>query len=131
MSHGFKAKYDTLTIERHADLARGNVATIRIDRLEAFNAVNEQMHEDLACVFRAAQYDKADVFVLTGTGGAFCAGGDIDWFQEMIDEPKKFADIGADAVGDGQNWRPACCHGPSGWRWRCADLAATYRLQSS
>jgi enoyl-CoA hydratase/carnithine racemase len=38
------------------------------------NAVNEQMHEDLAHVFRAAQYDSADVFVLTGTGGAFCAG---------------------------------------------------------
>ena len=69
MSHGFKAKYQTLTIERHADLARGNVATIRIDRPEAFNAVNEQMHEDLANVFRAAQYDSADVFVLTGTGG--------------------------------------------------------------
>ena len=97
MSQGFKAKYQTLTIERHADLARGNVATIRIDRPEAFNAVNEQMHEDLANVFRAAQYDSADVFVLTGTGGAFCAGGDIDWFQEMIDEPKKFAAIGADA----------------------------------
>lgn len=93
----FKPDYQTLTIERHADLARGNVVTIRIDRPEAFNAVNEQMHEELAHVFRAAQHDAGDVFVLTGTDRAFCAGGDVDWFQEMIDTPDKFSSIGADA----------------------------------
>lgn len=71
MSNGFKARYETLSIERHADLARGNVVTIRIDRPEAFNAVNEQMHEELAHVFRAAQHDAGDVFVLTGTARAF------------------------------------------------------------
>lgn len=97
MSNGFKARYETLSIERHADLARGNVVTIRIDRPEAFNAVNEQMHEELAHVFRAAQHDAGDVFVLTGTARAFCAGGDVDWFQEMIDTPDKFSSIGADA----------------------------------
>ena len=97
MSNGFKADYETITIERHADMARGNVVTIRIDRPEAFNAVNEQMHEELAHVFRAAQHDAGDVFVLTGTDRAFCAGGDVDWFQEMIDTPDKFSSIGADA----------------------------------
>jgi enoyl-CoA hydratase len=55
------------------------------------------MHEELAHVFRAAQHDAGDVFVLTGTARAFCAGGDVDWFQEMIDTPDKFSSIGADA----------------------------------
>ncbi len=82
--------YQTLNIERHADLARGNIVTIRIGRPEAFNAVNETMHCELARVVRAAQHDRADVFVLTGTGRAFCAGGDIDWFQEMIDTCLQF-----------------------------------------
>jgi len=89
--------FTMIEIERHAELARGNIATLRIHRPDAFNAVNETMHEELARLFRAAQHDSADVFVLTGTGRSFCAGGDIDWFQEMIDTPAKFSAIAADA----------------------------------
>jgi len=29
----------------------------------------------------------SDVMLLTGAGSAFCAGGDIAWMQERVDEP--------------------------------------------
>ena len=56
------------------------------------------MHEELARTFPEAQRDPdSDLIVLTGTGRAFCAGGDMAWFQAMIDDPSLFRDIAHDA----------------------------------
>lgn len=80
------AGYHTLRFDR-----RGRILTVTIDRPEALNAVNAAMHEDLARVFREVQDDPgSDVVVLTGAGRAFCAGGDVAWFQAMIDDPAVF-----------------------------------------
>lgn len=80
------AGYRTLRFDR-----RGRILTVTIDRPEALNAVNAAMHEDFARVFRDAQDDPgSDVVVLTGAGRAFCAGGDVGWFQAMIDDPAAF-----------------------------------------
>lgn len=80
------AGYHTLRFDR-----RGRILTVTIDRPEALNAVNAAMHEDLARVFREVQDDPgSDVVVLTGAGRAFCAGGDVAWFQAMIDDPAAF-----------------------------------------
>jgi enoyl-CoA hydratase len=80
------AGYQTLRFDR-----RGRILTVTIDRPEALNAVNAAMHEDLARVFRDVQDDPgSDVVVLTGAGRAFCAGGDVAWFQAMIDDPAAF-----------------------------------------
>ena len=70
----------------------GRILTIRLNRPEQLNAANEQMHTELARVFREADDDPgSDVLVLTGTGRAFCAGGDISWMQSGIDNPEHFS----------------------------------------
>jgi enoyl-CoA hydratase len=49
------------------------------------------MHAELARVFHEINSDPdTDIVVLTGTGRAFTAGGDINWMQQMIDDPREF-----------------------------------------
>jgi enoyl-CoA hydratase/carnithine racemase len=56
----------------------GPVATLRLDRPQAMNALTFDVYRELADTFRALA-DRADVraVVLTGTGRAFCTGGDV------------------------------------------------------
>lgn len=76
----------------------GRVLTVTIDAPGPVNAVNDALHSELARVFIDLQSDQdCDIIVLTGSGRTFCAGGDMDWFQEMIDDPGKFRAIGPDA----------------------------------
>jgi enoyl-CoA hydratase len=78
--------FKTLAFER-----RGRILTIIINRPETYNSVNGELHDDLSRVFTAAADDPdSDVIVLTGAGKAFCAGGDMEWFQSMIDDPRIF-----------------------------------------
>ncbi|WCT72170.1 enoyl-CoA hydratase-related protein [Sphingomonas naphthae] len=54
------------------------VATIRIDRPDARNALTAAMRHDLVDAFAAAQAARGvRSVILTGSGGHFCAGGDI------------------------------------------------------
>ena len=72
---------------------RNRVLWITIDAGK-MNAVDFEMHEELARVFPEAQRDPdSDLIILTGAGRAFCAGGDMAWFQAMIDDPSLFRDI--------------------------------------
>ena len=69
----------------------GRVLTIALHRPEQRNAVNGLLHTELSRVFTDAQRDPdSDVVVLTGSGAAFCAGGDIDWMQSHVDDPDEF-----------------------------------------
>lgn len=69
----------------------GRVLTIALNRPEQRNAVNGRLHLELSRVFEDAQRDpQSDIVVLTGNGSAFCAGGDIDWMQESVDNPEEF-----------------------------------------
>ncbi len=78
--------YQTLQFER-----RERVLTITLNRPEKLNAVDAEMHEELARVFVDVANDPdSEVVVLTGAGRAFSSGGDIDWMQSMIDEPALF-----------------------------------------
>ena len=62
------------------------------------NGVDAQMHDELAIVFTDLQRDSgSDLIILTARGRAFCAGGDIDWFEEQIETPARFRDIAWDA----------------------------------
>ncbi len=84
--------YQRLTFER-----RQRVLWVTIDA-GPMNAVDFELHEELGKVFYEVQEDEgSDLIVLTGAGRAFCAGGDMDWFQEMIDDPAKFRGITTDA----------------------------------
>lgn len=69
----------------------GRILTIALNRPEQRNAVNGRLHLELSQVFTDAQRDPdSDIVVLTGNGSAFCAGGDIDWMQESVDNPEEF-----------------------------------------
>src|SRR5437764_5526038 len=56
----------------------GPVTVVTIDRLEVRTAIDGPTAAELAAAFRAfAGDDSADVAVLTGAGGTFCAGADL------------------------------------------------------
>lgn len=74
---------------------RDRILWVTIDGNGRANPVDEALHDDLSRVFGDIQDDEdCDLVVLTGAGDFFCAGGDMDWFQEMIDDPRKFRAIG-------------------------------------
>ncbi len=78
--------YRTIAFQR-----RGRVLEVALNRPEHLNAVDERMHEELAYLFDDVARDaQSDVVVLTGSGRAFCAGGDIRWMQSAIEEPARF-----------------------------------------
>ncbi len=66
--------YETMLIERRDN----GVAVVSLNRPERLNAVNGRMHAELATFSRDFANDRElRVLVLTGTGRAFCAGGDF------------------------------------------------------
>lgn len=76
-------RYEALQITRHE-----RVLTVTINRPQAKNAVNPQLHGELAEIFTDIDRDRdTDVVVLTGAGGAFCAGGDLNWLQSLHGDP--------------------------------------------
>ncbi|MFP6616826.1 MAG: enoyl-CoA hydratase/isomerase family protein, partial [Candidatus Hydrogenedentota bacterium] len=86
-------KYETLKFTRN-----GRVLTVALDGVGPVNGVNEQMHIELGQVFHDLNNDlDSDVIVLTGRGKAFCAGADMRFFDEMVEDPRKFRGILPDA----------------------------------
>lgn len=78
--------YQCLDFER-----RGRVLTVALNRPEQRNAVNARLHTELSRLWPDLQRDaESDVIVLTGRGSAFCAGGDIAWMQQHVDDPASF-----------------------------------------
>lgn len=79
-------KLETVTLQRN-----GRLLTITLNRPDALNAVNEQMHVDIeeALAFAAGD-DDSDVLVLTGAGRAFSAGGDLAYLAETARHPEHF-----------------------------------------
>ena len=85
--------YETLRFEY-----QDRVLRLTIAGKSRMNGVDARMHEELARVFLDVQRDPdSDIVVLTGAGPAFCAGGDMAWFQDMIDDPSKFRALGPEA----------------------------------
>lgn len=77
MSGGSAPELKTMRIE-----IDGEVGTLTLDRPESFNAMNDEMIEELPQAF-AWLADRAPIraLVVTGAGPAFCSGGDINWFR--------------------------------------------------
>lgn len=89
------AGYSTL----HFDLLDDDtILRITIDRPDsAVNAVDEALHHDLTRVFGALRTERElCAIVLTGSGGAFSAGGDFDWFPTLR-TPERLAALRVDA----------------------------------
>lgn len=73
------SRYHYLSAER-----KDKVLTVSFNRPESLNAINAALHTELSRIFAdIAQDQETEVVLLTGKGRAFCAGGDIKWFQEM------------------------------------------------
>jgi enoyl-CoA hydratase len=77
---------NTIAMEREGRLLR-----ITLNRPDAMNAVNLQLHDDLVEALWFAQGDpESDVIVLTGAGRAFSAGGDLDHIEHNARNPHLF-----------------------------------------
>jgi enoyl-CoA hydratase len=71
---------ETIDLDRDGDVL---VATIAHPD-SAMNAVDGRLHHDLGELFRTLkQEDEARAVVLTGSGRAFSAGGDMEWFPTL------------------------------------------------
>jgi enoyl-CoA hydratase len=71
--------YSNLKIEQE-----GSILTVTINRPETRNAINPGLHEEFSRIFTDIDADESvDVVILSGSGGAFCAGGDLNWLLEM------------------------------------------------
>lgn len=108
---------------------RDRIAILQLDRPKQRNALDWQMREDIALALRALRGDialgSAKALVITGNGGAFCAGGDLRalaegkksittnrdrirrlhiWFGELLDlEIPTIAVVDGPAFGAGFN----------------------------
>jgi enoyl-CoA hydratase/carnithine racemase len=79
------------------------VATITIDRPEKRNAMTYAMLEEfLATVQRASSDEDARVVIVTGAGGAFCAGTDLSDLQTVPGERRE----GRGRADQGDRWWP-------------------------
>lgn len=60
------------------DRPAGGVLRMRLDGIDTLNALDDEVKQDLVVALRAVADDReARVVLLTGTGRAFCAGGDV------------------------------------------------------
>ena len=79
-------RYNTIALTR-----RDRLLTITLNRPESRNAINLELHEELAEVFVFAAADPhSDVIVLTGAGSAFSAGGDLEHIVRNAANPELF-----------------------------------------
>nr|VFK23036.1 MAG: enoyl-CoA hydratase [Candidatus Kentron sp. MB]VFK26627.1 MAG: enoyl-CoA hydratase [Candidatus Kentron sp. MB]VFK74519.1 MAG: enoyl-CoA hydratase [Candidatus Kentron sp. MB] len=62
----------------------GSVLVVSFNRPDALNAMNAELHTEVSRLFADIAEDRqTNAVVLTGKGKAFCAGGDLKWFQDM------------------------------------------------
>ena len=71
------------------ELAENGVALLRIQRPEKFNALDSDTIQGLSTAFATlAQEDSLRAVILTGSGTAFCAGGDLQEVMEISADPQ-------------------------------------------
>ncbi|MCL2558337.1 MAG: enoyl-CoA hydratase-related protein [Treponema sp.] len=66
----------------------GHVATITLNRPDAYNALSDDMRDGLRKAADALRQNRSEIriAVLTGAGKAFCSGGDIKLMKKRIDD---------------------------------------------
>jgi len=73
---------DELLVEVH-----GSVRVVVLNRPSALNAANEELHGEVARIWRELDADPdVAAIVLTGSGAAFCAGGDLRLLDRMVSD---------------------------------------------
>ena len=67
--------------------ARGPVRLMTLNRPDALNAADEVLHGKMARIWRELDADsEVRAIALTGSGGAFSAGGDLSLLRRMVDD---------------------------------------------
>lgn len=70
---------------------KGRLLVVTLNRPDSLNAVNLELHDDLAAAMTFAQADAgSDVLLVTGAGRAFSAGGDLDHISRNAADPRLF-----------------------------------------
>ncbi|HWO46994.1 MAG TPA: enoyl-CoA hydratase/isomerase family protein [Solirubrobacterales bacterium] len=64
----------------------GEIGTLTLDRPDAFNAMSPEMIGEMIVAFGWLA-DQAPLrgLIITGSGKAFCAGGDVTWFRKGVE----------------------------------------------
>jgi enoyl-CoA hydratase/carnithine racemase len=98
------------------------IAVVTLNRPEARNAINQQMHDEL-CAFWAS-FDRdptVDVAILTGSGSdAFCAGADLKeyipkWLNRTFQDVRNNVDNGLGGITRGMKVRKPIIAAVNGW----------------
>ncbi len=78
-----------MTAQQHIRLdIDENIAVVTLDRPDKRNALNDGMREELLAALKQLAYDRSvRAVIITGSGSAFCAGGDISAMQERAKAP--------------------------------------------
>lgn len=67
---------------------RGKVTTLKLDRTSALNALGEDMAAQFKKALAAISKEGSSVLILTGTGPAFSAGGDLAFIEANTKRPR-------------------------------------------
>jgi len=101
------ADYQTITVA-----VAGPVATVKMNRPEALNALNSKMVQELVAAFDALDADRSvRCVVLTGSDKVFCAGADV----------KEMAKLSAAEISSADHLRPVW---ERAWKFRKPLVAA-------
>ncbi|MAI49718.1 MAG: enoyl-CoA hydratase [Rhodospirillaceae bacterium] len=66
------------------------VATISLSRPDVRNAMNPEMIREITAAFEAFNIDDSiRVIVIRGEGAVFCAGGDLNWMKDVLDQTEE------------------------------------------
>ena len=80
--------YQTLLYKEY-----NHIAVVTINRPEYRNAFSEETYEEIIDVMnKIDQNEQVDVAILTGAGQYFCSGGDIHYFQKLIDNKENISE---------------------------------------
>jgi 2-(1,2-epoxy-1,2-dihydrophenyl)acetyl-CoA isomerase len=64
----------------------GEIGTLTLHRPDAFNAMSPEMIGEMTVAFSwLADRAQLRALIITGSGKAFCAGGDVTWFQKGVE----------------------------------------------
>jgi enoyl-CoA hydratase len=78
LGHGASAEIDLEPYEQLIYAVDGSVARVTLNRPAKLNAITQQLYLEFRHAITRAECDKAiEVILLTGSGRAFCAGGDL------------------------------------------------------
>jgi len=76
-------RYKEIRVEKD-----GNILTLTVNRPDTRNAINADLHEEFSHIFDDVDRDETvDIVILAGSGGSFCAGGDLKWLLSMHGDP--------------------------------------------